>query len=373
MSQPFRFGIVGGGQLGRMLAQAGAALNARFTFLDPSDSPCGRVHGHHLCADWQDDAALTQLVAASDAITFEFENVPADAVARLAAERPTFPPAGALDTARDRWSEKSLFMRLGIEVPPLALVDSQADLEAGVATIGLPAVLKTRTLGYDGKGQKVLREMADVADTFAELGSVPLILEGFIAFDHEVSVIAVRGRDGETRAWPLSRNEHRSGILHCSTPLDSHGLQAEAEAAAFKVMHELDYVGVMAFEFFVVKDADGSERLLANEIAPRVHNSGHWSIEGAVTSQFENHLRAVAGMPLGETALLTPCAMLNIIGRMPERDAVLAIPGAHLHDYGKGPRAGRKIGHITVLAADKASLDARIAAVEALLVNELGK
>lgn len=373
MSQPFCFGIVGAGQLGRMLAQAGAALNARFTFLDPSDDPCGRAHGHHLKADWQDGAALAQLVSASDAITFEFENVPSDAVTTLAASRPTYPPAKALDTARDRWSEKSLFMRLGIEVPPLALVDNQAELDAGVATIGLPAVLKTRTLGYDGKGQKVLREMADVAGTFAELGNVPLILEGFIAFDHEVSVIAVRSRDGETRAWPLSRNEHRSGILHCATPLAEHPLQNVAEAAAFNVMHELDYVGVMAFEFFVVSDNAGQHRLLANEIAPRVHNSGHWSIEGAVTSQFENHLRAVANMPLGETSLLAPCAMLNIIGRMPARDAVLAVPGTRLHDYGKAPRAGRKIGHITVLAADAASLDARIAAVEALLVNDLGK
>lgn len=362
-----RIGVIGGGQLGRMLAEAGAGFDARFVFLDPSDSACAAVHGRHVQADWDDTAALEQLLAHSDVITFEFENVSSDVVAMLAEQRPAYPPARALATARDRWSEKSLFQSLDIPLPPVAKIDSQADLDAAVVEIGLPAVLKTRTLGYDGKGQKVLRQTGDVTGAFTELGSVPLVLEGFVDFDHEVSVIAVRGRDGETRVWPLVRNEHRQGMLHRSVPQVDHPLQAQAEDYANRVLAELDYVGVMAFEFFVQ-----GETLLANEIAPRVHNSGHWTIEGAETSQFENHLRAVCGLPLGSTARLAPCAMLNVIGALPERDAVLAIPGTRWHDYGKAPRPGRKIGHITVLAASEAQLQERATAVERLLTNDLG-
>nr|WP_298412300.1 5-(carboxyamino)imidazole ribonucleotide synthase [uncultured Halomonas sp.] len=362
-----RIGVVGGGQLGRMMAEAGAGFDARFTFLDPTDSACAALHGRHIQADWNDSAALESLAQASDVVTFEFENIKADAVARLAAQCPAFPPAKALATAQDRWAEKSLFRSLDIPLPPVARIDSQGDLDDAVAEIGLPAVLKTRTLGYDGKGQKVLREPEDVSDAFDELGAVPLVLEGFVDFDHEVSAIAVRGRDGETRTWPLSRNEHRQGMLHCSIPDPGHPLQALAEDYISRVLTELDYVGVMAFEFFAVENA-----LLANEIAPRVHNSGHWSIEGAATSQFENHLRAVAGLPLGTTKRLVPCAMLNVIGALPERDAVLKISGTRWHDYGKAPRPGRKIGHITVLASSNEQLAERIEAVEKLLVNDLG-
>lgn len=362
-----RIGIVGGGQLGRMLAEAGAGFDARFTFLDPGEAPCAALHGRHLHAAWNDDEALNALIEASDALTFEFENVDPEVVARLAEQRPAYPPAQALATARDRWAEKTLFRELEIPLPPVARIDSQAELGRAVAEIGLPAVLKTRTLGYDGKGQKVLRESADVDGAFAELGGVPLVLEGFVDFDHEVSLIAVRDRVGETRVWSLVRNEHRQGMLHCSMPLTDHPLQRLADDYAQRVLRRLDYVGVMAFEFFVAGD-----QLLANEIAPRVHNSGHWTIEGAITSQFENHLRAIAGLPLGATERLTPCAMLNVIGALPERQAVLAVPGTRWHDYGKAPRPGRKIGHITVLAPDEAKLDERVEAVEALLVNDLG-
>ncbi|MGC3871825.1 5-(carboxyamino)imidazole ribonucleotide synthase [Halomonas sp. GXIMD04776] len=361
-------GIVGGGQLGRMMAEAGAGFDARFTFLDPSDSPCAALHGRHIQADWNDNAAHERLVVDSDVVTFEFENIAAEVVTRLAEDRPAFPPAKALATAQDRWAEKSLFRSLDIPLPPVAKIDNQTDLDAAVAEIGLPAVIKTRTLGYDGKGQKLLREPDDVTDAFAELGAVPLVLEGFVDFDHEVSVIAVRGNDGETRVWPLVRNEHRQGMLHCSIPEPGHALQPLAEDYANRVLAELDYVGVMAFEFFV----QDSETLLANEIAPRVHNSGHWTIEGAVTSQFENHLRAITGLPLGCVERLAPCAMLNVIGALPERDAVLKVPGTRWHDYGKAPRPGRKIGHITVLAANEAQLGERIATVERLLVNDLG-
>jgi 5-(carboxyamino)imidazole ribonucleotide synthase len=362
-----RIGIVGGGQLGRMLAQAGASLDARFTFLDPSEAACAAVHGHQIQANFDDPAALDALADASDVVTFEFESVAAEAVAQLAERRPAYPPAKALATARDRWVEKALFRALDIPLPPVAKIDSQAELEAAVADIGLPAVLKTRTLGYDGKGQKVLRNADDVAGAFAELGAVPLALEGFVEFDHEVSAIAVRARDGDVRVWPLVRNEHRQGMLHCSIPQPGHPLQALAEDYIRRVLAELDYVGVMAFEFFALGEA-----LLANEIAPRVHNSGHWSIEGAETSQFENHLRAVAGLPLGNTARLVPCAMLNLIGAFPSRDAVLAVPGTRWHDYGKAPRPGRKIGHVTVLAASEEQLSERLAAVEKLLINDLG-
>lgn len=361
-------GIVGGGQLGRMLAQAGAPLDMRFTFLDPSTQACAAIHGVHICAEWDDDEAHQALIESSDVLTFEFENVSTMALAQLAEQRPAFPPAKALETARDRGAEKSLFQSLDIAIAPIALIENQADLERAVTEIGLPAVLKTRTLGYDGKGQKVLRNAEDVPGSVAELGDVPLIMEGFIDFDHEVSAIAVRGRDGEVRVWPLSRNEHRQGILHRAEPQPDHPQQAQATDYATRVLEELDYVGVMAFEFFVTRDGE----LLANEIAPRVHNSGHWSIEGATTSQFENHLRAIAGWPLGDTARLVPCAMLNIIGAFPERDAVLNVAGAHLHDYHKAPRPGRKIGHITVLAPDEATLAERTADIEALLVNDLG-
>lgn len=362
-----RIGVVGGGQLGRMLAEAGAGFDARFTFLDPSESACAGLHGRHLKADWNDTTALESLIADSDVVTFEFENVSPEVVAQLAERRPAFPPAKALATARDRWAEKTLFRSLDIPLPPVAKIDSQAELDAVIAEIGLPAVLKTRTLGYDGKGQKVLREPADVAGAFGELGAVPLVLEGFVDFDHEVSLVAVRGRNGDTRAWPLTRNEHRQGMLHCSIPQLDHALQSLADDYANRVLDALDYVGVMAFEFFVAGDA-----LLANEIAPRVHNSGHWSIEGAATSQFENHLRAIAGLPLGSTERLVPCAMLNVIGAFPERDAVLSVAGTRWHDYGKAPRPGRKIGHITVLAQDDEQLAQRVAAMERLLVNDLG-
>ncbi|MGJ8518270.1 5-(carboxyamino)imidazole ribonucleotide synthase [Carnimonas bestiolae] len=360
-------GIVGAGQLGQMMAQAGAPLNIDFTFLDPATAPCAAPYGALLTADWNDADALKALTASADVVTFEFENVSPRALEQLSSHRPAFPPATALETSRDRLHEKSLFASLDIPLPPIARVDNQRDLEQAVAKVGLPAVLKTRTLGYDGKGQKVLRSEQDIAGTFEELGSVPLILEGFVDFDHEVSVIAVRGRDGETRFWDLSENEHRAGILHCAIPRQQHPFRQDAFRYAGQVMDALDYVGVMAFEFFVT-----SEGLIANEIAPRVHNSGHWSIEGAQTSQFENHVRAVAGLPLGTTDLITPCAMLNIIGAMPSADALLAIPGVRLHDYNKAPRPGRKIGHVTVLAQNNDELKTRIDLVENALTNDLG-
>ncbi|QVM88591.1 5-(carboxyamino)imidazole ribonucleotide synthase [Pseudomonas lalucatii] len=357
-----KIGVIGGGQLGRMLALAGTPLGMNFAFLDPAPDACAQALGEHIRADYGDQDHLRQLADEVDLVTFEFESVPAETVAFLSQFVPVYPCAESLRIARDRWFEKSMFKDLGIPTPEFANVLSQADLDAAVASISLPAVLKTRTLGYDGKGQKVLRQAADAADAFAELGSVPCILEGFVPFSGEVSLVAVRGRDGETRFYPLVHNRHDSGILALSVASTDHPLQALAEDYVGRVLQKLDYVGVLAFEFFEV---DGG--LKANEIAPRVHNSGHWTIEGSECSQFENHLRAVAGLPLGSTAKVGESAMLNFIGAVPAVDKVVAIDDCHLHHYGKAFKVGRKVGHATLRCADRATLERKIAEVQALI------
>jgi len=359
-----KIGVIGGGQLGRMLALAGAPLGMRFSFLDPAPDACAAELGEHVLADYSSEQHLRQLADSVDLVTFEFESVPAETVAFLSSFVPVYPSAQALRIARDRWFEKSLFRELGIPTPEFADIQSQADLDAAVTSIGLPAVLKTRTLGYDGKGQKVLRKAADVAGTFAELGSVPCLLEGFVPFTGEVSLVAVRARDGETRFYPLAHNTHETGILKLSIASSDHPLQALAEDYVGRVLEKLDYVGVLAFEFFEV---DGG--LKANEIAPRVHNSGHWTIEGAECSQFENHLRAIAGLPLGSTAKVGESAMVNFIGEVPPTEQVVAIEGCHLHHYGKAFKPGRKVGHATVRRGDCAALDQGIAKVRALIAD----
>ncbi|MFV1941022.1 5-(carboxyamino)imidazole ribonucleotide synthase [Pseudomonas luteola] len=357
-----KIGVIGGGQLGRMLALAGTPLGMDFAFLDPAPDACAAALGEHIRADYSDQDHLRQLADEVDLVTFEFESVPAETVAFLSQFVPVFPSAEALRIARDRWFEKTMFKDLGIPTPEFADIQSQADLDAAAARIGLPAVMKTRTLGYDGKGQKVLRSQADVEGAFAELGSVPCILEGFVPFTGEVSLIAVRARNGETRFYPLVHNIHESGILRLSIASTDHPLQALAEDYVGRVLDKLDYVGVLAFEFFEV---DGG--LKANEIAPRVHNSGHWTIEGSESSQFENHLRAVAGLPLGSTAKVGESAMLNFIGKVPAVEQVLQIDDCHLHHYGKAFKAGRKVGHATLRCSDAATLRARIADVETLI------
>ncbi|MGH8352918.1 MAG: 5-(carboxyamino)imidazole ribonucleotide synthase [Pseudomonas sp.] len=357
-----KIGVIGGGQLGRMLALAGTPLGMNFAFLDPAPDACAAALGEHIRADYGDQDHLRQLADEVDLVTFEFENVPAETVAFLSQFVPVYPSAESLRIARDRWFEKSLFKDLGIPTPAFANVLNQADLDHAVIQIGLPAVLKTRTLGYDGKGQKVLRKPDDVIGAFAELGSVPCILEGFVPFSGEVSLVAVRARDGETRFYPLVHNTHENGILCLSVASTAHPLQALAEDYVGRVLNQLNYVGVLAFEFFEV---DGG--LKANEIAPRVHNSGHWTIEGAECSQFENHLRAVAGLPLGSTAKLGESAMLNFIGEVPPVDQVVSIPDCHLHHYGKAFKVGRKVGHATLRSADRATLERQIGVVQALL------
>ena len=343
-----RVGILGGGQLARMLALAGHPLGLHVTVLDPKGHPCAASVADHIQAEFTDSAALDRLAAASDVVTYEFEQVPEAAVAALAGQVPVKPGVRALGTGRDRWHEKTLFHELGIPTARFAAVDVADDLPAAIAEVGLPAVLKTRTLGYDGKGQEVLAKADDAGGAWQRLGERPLILEEKVAFDREVSVVAARDGDGDCRFYTLAANAHREGILRQSTPQPADPVQPAAEANARALMAHLDYVGVVALEMFQVGD-----HLLANEMAPRVHNSGHWTIEGAETSQFENHLRAVLGLPLGATDPVGASAMLNLIGALPERRDVLAVPGAHLHFYDKLPRPGRKVGHIT-LRADSA-------------------
>jgi 5-(carboxyamino)imidazole ribonucleotide synthase len=357
-----KIGIIGGGQLGRMLALAGHPLGLQFVFLDPAPDACSAQLGEHLCADYSDNAHLRMLADECDLVTFEFENAPADTIAFLSQFVPVYPSADALRTARDRWLEKNLFRELDIPTPAFANIESQDDLENAVAEIGLPAVLKTRQLGYDGKGQKVLRSNKDVVDAFAALGNVPCLLEGFVNFSGEVSLIAVRSRSGETRFYPLVHNMHHDGILRLSIASTEHPLQQLAELYALRTLDKLDYVGVLAFEFFEV---DGG--LTANEIAPRVHNSGHWTIEGAECSQFENHLRAIAGLPLGSTAKVGASAMVNFIGSVPDLAQLTAIENCHPHHYGKAFKPGRKVGHATLRCADRETLEERICEVEALL------
>jgi 5-(carboxyamino)imidazole ribonucleotide synthase len=276
-----------------------------------------------------------------------------------------FPLPRALEVAQDRLVEKDTFRSLGIATAPYRAVSDRASLDTAIGELGLPAVLKTRRGGYDGKGQAVLQTPMDADAAWEQLGSVPLILEGFVDFARELSIIAVRGRDGETKTWPAVENRHVGGILRVTrapAPRLDDGLQDRADACIRPLLDALEYVGVGCVELFEV---DGN--LLANEMAPRVHNSGHWTIEGADTSQFENHLRAVLGWPLGSTTPRGVSAMVNCIATMPDRDAVLAIAGAHLHDYGKEPRPGRKLGHVTVTAADPATLERRLASIEALV------
>lgn len=361
-------GVLGGGQLGRMLGLAGVPLGLQFRFFDPSpDAPAAAV-GEIVTGTYDDPAALARFIDGVDIVTYEFENVPVAAARQLEGKVPVFPPPAALETAQDRLVEKQFFQSLGIPTPPFAAVDSRADLDAAVQELGLPAVLKTRRLGYDGKGQAVLRNVEDVERAWNTLGGVPLILEGFVPFERELSILAVRGRTGETAFYPLVENHHRDGILHRSiapAPRTSDALQAQAEKDAARALDALQYVGVLAIELF-----DTGDQLIVNECAPRVHNSGHWTIEGASTSQFENHLRAVMGWSLGATAPRGASVMVNLVGTVPDPAAVLALPDAHLHLYGKAPRPGRKLGHITVVADDATTAPERASRVEALLENQ---
>ncbi len=357
-------GILGGGQLGRMMALAGYPLGVGTRLLDPKDPKSSAEVSTVLAHPYDDASALASFAEGLDAVTYEFENVDAAALDYLDDHLPVRPPRRALEVSQDRLTEKLFFREHGIATAPFAAVDSLGGLEAAVGSVGLPAVLKTRRFGYDGKGQALIRTAADVESAWASLGGVPLILEGFVAFDRELSILSVRGTGGEEAFYPLVENHHESGILRVSfapAPEWTPALQAAAESFARTVLESLDYVGVLAIELFQVGD-----RLLANEMAPRVHNSGHWSIEGAETSQFENHVRAVLGLPLGSTAMRGHAAMVNLIGALPPVAEVLRHRGAHLHLYGKEPRPGRKVAHMTVRDQDPAVVRATVEELRSL-------
>lgn len=360
-----RVGILGGGQLARMLALEGIPLGHRFTVLEPAPDPPAGVASTVVRAAYDDPEGLAQVAAACDVVTYEFENVPAESAAYLAARLPALPPPAALEVAQDRLAEKEMFRELGIPTAPFHPIDGPGDIEEALAVSGLPAVIKTRRLGYDGKGQVVVRSRSEAEAAVVRLGA-GLIAEGFVAFERELSVLAVAGRDGSRAFYPLTENHHRGGILSVSyapatglTPLpagipDSRStpsLQSVGERLASVVLDRLGYVGVLAIELF-----ESGGRLLANEMAPRVHNSGHWTLDGADVSQFENHIRAVTGLPLAHPRMPGPAAMVNIIGEMPDPLAVAAVPGAHLHLYDKAARPGRKLGHINLAGDDEAGV-----------------
>jgi 5-(carboxyamino)imidazole ribonucleotide synthase len=340
-----RVGIVGAGQLGRMLALAGYPLGVRCVFLDRSaDSPAAQV-APTLVGELEDADQLAALAACSDVVTFDWENISGKALEPLEKLTRVRPPRAALEASQDRLTEKALFSKLRIPVAAHAAVDSEEQLAATVRKIGLPGILKTRRLGYDGKGQFVLRDPCDIEAAWSAIGGVGMIYEKFQDFTREVSIVGARSAAGQIVFYPLSANCHGGGILHYSTaPFVNAALERTARKYLKKVMNALAYVGVLTIEFFVVKG-----RLIANEMAPRVHNSGHWTIEGCVTSQFENHLRAICDLPLGSTRALGHAAMINFLGKMPDRTRLLGLDGLAFHDYGKEPRPGRKLGHCTIL------------------------
>ena len=348
-----KIGVIGAGQLGRMLALAGYPLGLRFVFLDQSDDAPGAQVGRIVPGAFDDPKKLAELAKEVDVITFDVENVPVEAVREIAKRQPFYPPVDALGASQDRMHEKTLFRSLRIPTPEFAPVDSLHDLKAAAERIGIPGVLKTRRLGYDGRGQYFVRKPADIEAAWAALGTVPLIYEGFVNFTREVSIIGVRSTTGELRSYPLSTNSHSAGILRYSVaPYLNSTLQKQAETYLKRLMKHFDYAGVLTIEFFVK-----AGKLIANEMAPRVHNSGHWTIEGAQTSQFENHVRAILGLPLGGTRPIGHSAMINFIGTIPPLQNILRVPGVHFHSYGKEPRPNRKLGHCTVTAASAAARD----------------
>ncbi|MGA0054534.1 MAG: 5-(carboxyamino)imidazole ribonucleotide synthase [Steroidobacteraceae bacterium] len=347
-------GIVGGGQLGRMLALAGYPLGLDFLFLDRSKNTPGGLVAPSLVGEFTDKRLLRALAARSEVITFDWENISVESLRALGRSANIAPPLAALAVSQDRIAEKRLFEKLAIPTTRYAAVDSRASLERALRDVGLPGVLKTRRLGYDGKGQAIVRDRDSAFAALEQLQGAGLIYEEFVPFDFEVSIIGARSSRGEIAIYPLNRNRHREGILRLTrAPWDAATLQRQAAKHLRRLLEQFRYVGVLNVEFFV-----RGGRLYANETAPRVHNSGHWTIEGAATSQFENHLRAILGLPLGSTTARAHVAMINLIGTMPARDAVLKLPEAHWHDYGKEPRPGRKLGHITLLASTANKRDA---------------
>ncbi len=348
-----RIGIIGAGQLGRMMALSGIPLGLEFTMYDRSAAVPGASVAEIVTGAFDDRKKLARFARGVDVVTFDWENVPVESARAIARIRPVWPPPRALEVAQDRLSEKKLFRRFGIPVAPFAAVDSAADLARAIATLGVPGILKTRRLGYDGKGQVHVARARDADDAWERLRGQPLIYERCVHFSRELSLVAVRSLTGAIRNYPLAENEHEQGILAVTrAPFPDSRLQRAAERNHRRLFRALGYVGVLCVEYFVEHG-----KLVANELAPRVHNSGHWTIEGAETSQFENHVRAIAGLPLGDTRPRGHSVMVNLIGRMPVAQKLLATAGMHLHDYGKSPRPGRKLGHVTFVTSKRALRD----------------
>ncbi len=337
-------GILGGGQLAQMLALAGIPLGFRFRFFDPSPSAPAACAGKHILASFDDTAALDAFCEGLDVITYEFENIPASTVEYVTKRLPVRPSLECLTATQERLAEKTLFQQLNIPTAAFVTVDVAEDLKTVASQIGFPCMFKARRSGYDGKGQRLVKSAEELLPAWEALGSVPIIAEQYIRFTREVSLIAVRSLHGAMKYYALTENYHRDGILRRSLAPASSPLQSTAESYASLVMKHLNYVGVLCIEFF---ESNGG--LIANEMAPRVHNSGHWTIEGAKTSQFENHLRAITDMPLGSTDIISPTVMMNIIGTVPDTRALMDIENAHIHLYGKSAKPGRKLGHITIL------------------------
>ena len=356
---------MGAGQLGQMLAQAAGRLGISMRFISPdADAPAGKI-AELIIADYENEAALSHFVDGLDVATYEFESIPSGAVRLVEEKVPVRPSTRALETAQDRASEKQCFERLGIPTAPFAVVDSMREVREALERIGTPAVLKTRRLGYDGKGQAVVRSREEIAAGWVKLAGAPAIVESFVKFSRELSVIAVRSTTGETAFYPLVENLHSDGILRFSlapAPAVTAATQREAEDYATRIMEELDYTGVLALELF-----DTPNGLIANEMAPRVHNTGHWSIEGADTSQFENHLRGVCGLPLGSTEMWGAAGMVNVIGVEPDVRKLREVSDVHVHMYGKSPAPKRKLGHITVTADDLDGVREKVAKLRFLM------
>lgn len=343
-------GILGGGQLGRMLALAGIPLGFRFRFFDPVPDACAGEIAPLICAPYEDQKSLRRFADGLDVVTFEFENVPIETAQFLSALAPVYPPIEALERSQDRLVEKRILESIGVPVARYAAVNSVSDLKSAQMELGLPLVVKSRRLGYDGKGQAVLRSERETDEFVAGFASVPSIVEKFLPFDSELSSLSVHGSNGEVAFYAVTENVHRDGILRSSRApapdLTAHIVE-EARWASTALGRALGYRGVLAIEFFRMGD-----RLFANEFAPRVHNSGHWTIEGAKTNQFENHLRAIAGLPLGDTSARGHSFMLNLIGSVPDVSQLVGFAGANVHLYGKEARPGRKLGHVTLTGVD---------------------
>lgn len=342
-----KIGILGGGQLARMLALAGYPLGLKFIVLDPDVQAGAGGLSEHLLGAYDDPVLLAELAEKADVVTYEFENVPAHVAEFLSSHTRVYPPVRALAVAQDRLLEKNFFRELGIRTAPYAKVDSLEDLQSAMPEIGFPAILKSRRMGYDGKGQVVLKSADDLVTAWEAMQGMQAIVEGFVNFQREISIIAARSPSGNMAFYPVSENRHSGGILRIAECRNQDSAQSQAEAYVKILMEKLDYVGVIALELF-----DVAGELVANEFAPRVHNSGHWTIEGSDTSQFENHLRAILDLPLGATTAHGYAGMVNFIGGLAEDAQVLALENCHLHLYDKAPRKGRKVAHATINTTD---------------------